>query len=337
MNSVPLIHTSWLKPFADYFADRRVSLRPYFEAASLEAEQITSGESWITKHQLYRFLNSLAEGEKMPDVGFVVGETITPDVLGSMSETMAQATTLGEVIRTFCRLINRHVEENRCWLEEGTEGDVWLFNAKTPTFPADRSIADHAGLMSMVNLARLVGGRDWYPRKLKFQSKPTSAYRKVPGLRNVEIEFDQPASGFAFPANWVLHKVQISSPPASTITEGSGLLTEDESPEERLTRLMHSILGVGGIAPTFNLIAELCHTSPRTLHRELRESGVTYQQLLDEIRLELALTLLADPESTIKEIAFELGYSGANNFIRFFQRMKGVTPAEFRRRNAVPR
>ena len=335
MKALPLIHTSWLKPFADYFAERRVSLRPYFEEARIEPKLVTSGDGWITKHQLYTFLNSLAKGERMPEVGFLVGETITPDKLGSMGQAMAEAETLAEAIQAFCLLINRHVEENRCWLEEGDDGEVWFFNGKSPTFLADRAIADHAGLMSMVNLARLVGGRDWYPARMTLQTGPTTAQRKIPGLKNLEVRVNQPAAGFTFPANWLLHSIQLRDSHSSNGVSSEGLLRSDETIVEKLKRLLREIIGVGGIGPSFKLMAELCATSPRTLHRRLRETGISYQALIDEVRLERACAQLQDTEVSVKELAFDLGYSGANNFIRAFKRMTGLTPEKYREQ--VPR
>lgn len=330
MNSIPLIHTSWLKPFADYFAKRQVDLRPYFERAQIEAKLVTAGDGWITKVQLYTFLNSLAEGERMPELGFVVGEKITPDKLGSMSNTMSQAKTLADVIQAFCQLINRHVEENRCCLEEGDVGEMWFYNQKSPTFAADRAIADHAGLMSMVNLARLVGGQNWYPSRITLQTAPTTAYRKIQGLKNATILFDQPAAGFAFPANWLLRPIQLRGLPSTASDSIGGLLASDESIGERLKRLLREVVGVGGIGPSFKLMAELCGTSPRTLHRRLHDAGTSFQELIDEIRFERARTQLRDTDISVKELACDLGYSGANNFIRAFKRISGETPKAFR-------
>ncbi|MDB4438463.1 AraC family transcriptional regulator [bacterium] len=329
MKSVPLIHTSWLKPFAIYFGDREVDLSPYYAKAGLENSQVTSGDAWITKHQLYDFLNSLAEGEKSPEIGFLVGEKITPDSLGAISEAMAKATTLGEVIRTFCKLINQHVEENRCWLEEGEKSELWFMNVKDATFPADRAIADHAGLMSMINLVRLAGGKEWYPKKVKLLSQQTDAPDRIPGLKDSSIEFNHTASGFTFPASWLLLPVHIDSPALASPTAISGLLSKKSSIEERLTHLIESILGVGGIAPTVDLLAVICQRSPRTLHRELKASQIAFQPLLDKVRLERARRLLKFPAKSVKEVAFDLGYSGSNNFIRFFKRKHGCTPTQY--------
>lgn len=333
MKSLSLIHASWLKPFADYFAKRRVALDQYYEAAKIEPEQVTSGEGWITKQQLYGFLNVAAKGEKLPELGFVVGETLTPDKVAGLGPAIEDAGTLGEAIRAFCDLINRSSEENHAWLAESDiNGELWLFNRTTNPFEADRRIADHAGLMTLLNLVRLAGGRDWYPKKIALQTGPTTAHRKVPGLRKVDEKFNHPATGLAFPVQWLLQPFRLKASAAEkVIASDDDLLEKGEALPEKMRRLLHNLVGVGGLGPSIKLIAELCGTSTRTLHRRLREVGVTYQSLLDEVRSERAMRQLRDTEASVKEIAFNLGYSGPNNFIRAFSRQTGLTPGDYRK------
>ena len=311
-------------PFVEYFHRRRVDLAPYFEAAKIEPGQVRDEDGWITKQQLYRFLNHLAKGEKIPELGFVVGEALTPQSVAGLGVAMAGCETLGEAIRTFCEVINRSSEENRSWIEE-TEGELWLFNETANPFEADRRIADHAGLMTLINLVRLGTGSSWYPAEVSLQSGYTAAPMRVAAFRETQFHFDQPATGLACPARSLLLSI------SPVVTEGgSSLLSEEEPPVDKLRRLLRAIIGVGGMGPTARLMAELVETSPRTLHRRLTEGGTSYRKLLDEVRLERAAERLSRDEVSVKELAYELGYSGPNNFIRAFKRLTGRTPVAFR-------
>lgn len=333
MKEIPLIHTCWLKPFADYFSGKGVSLAPYCEEVQIALALVTTGDGWITKHQLYEFLEAIAIGEKMPEVGFVVGDRITPDCLGELGAAMAQAKTLGGVVRTFGELINRHVEGNHCWLEEGDDGEVWFFNEKSISSEPGRIIADQAGFMSMINLVRLVAGQSWYPEKAVLQTEPTDCHRKLTGISEIEFEFEQKASGFAFPARWLLRSTKLNDTSSGHQDRSLGLLEEGEPVSTKLTLLLGEIIGVGGICPTLKLMADLCDTSPRSLHRQLKLEGSSYQEILDEVRFERAHQRLRESEVSIKELASQLGYSGSNNFVRAFKRKCGETPGEFRARN----
>ena len=332
--SVPLAHTSWLRPFVDYFAERKIDLRGYMVALRVQPDVILSGDGWITKHQLYGFLDAVAVGEEIPELGFVVGERLTYETLGVIGEAMASCETLGGAIGEFCRLIPRHVEGNEVWIEGGRGGGIWLLNRTS--VPPGSEIADHAGLMSMINIVRLALGSDWYPERVRLQVASTDAYRRVPNLADREFEFDSAATGCFFPAEALTREITVDDPMSLRHAEPDrALLLEGESDSEKLQRLLRGIVGVGGLVPTIGMMAELVGVSPRTLHRRLKEGGVTYQQLLDDARYRRALERLEHSDASVKELAFELGYSGANNFIRAFRRISGMTPGQFRERQAV--
>ena len=78
-------------------------------------------------------------------------------------------------------------------------------------------------------------------------------------------------------------------------------------------------------------MAEMLGVSRRTLLRGLKDEGITYQRLVERVRFDAARRMLKDESTSLKEIAFELGYSGTNNFGRAFLRLSGMTPLEYRR------
>jgi AraC-like DNA-binding protein len=56
-------------------------------------------------------------------------------------------------------------------------------------------------------------------------------------------------------------------------------------------------------------IAARLNVSRQTLFRQLRAEGVTFEQVLDELRRRQALRLLAEEDASIAEIAYRLGFS----------------------------
>jgi AraC-like DNA-binding protein len=68
--------------------------------------------------------------------------------------------------------------------------------------------------------------------------------------------------------------------------------------------------------------------SARTLRRRLREQGTTHQQLLDEVRHQLASRTLEQPGVSVNEVAFLLGFSDASAFHKAFRRWTGRGPTE---------
>ena len=70
--------------------------------------------------------------------------------------------------------------------------------------------------------------------------------------------------------------------------------------------------------------------SVRTLQRRLAETGVSYSDIVDEVRLSSALTLIDDRSVKLSEIARQLGYADAANFDRAFRRWTGFSPSQVR-------
>ena len=57
----------------------------------------------------------------------------------------------------------------------------------------------------------------------------------------------------------------------------------------------------------------------------------TFYKYLNQKRIELALTLLADPNISVTETAMQSGFANPSSFIRVFKSEKDCTPTEFRK------
>lgn len=77
-------------------------------------------------------------------------------------------------------------------------------------------------------------------------------------------------------------------------------------------------------------VARALHQSTRTLQRRLAERGMSWQQLLDRTREQLARQYLRDPGLSLAEIGLLLGYSEQSAFTRAFRRWTGQTPQAYR-------
>ncbi len=77
-------------------------------------------------------------------------------------------------------------------------------------------------------------------------------------------------------------------------------------------------------------VARALATSARSLQRRLTAAGVTYQEVLDSTRREIANKYLSITTLSIAEVAYLLGYSETAAFHRAFKRWNGTGPQTFR-------
>jgi AraC-like DNA-binding protein len=89
---------------------------------------------------------------------------------------------------------------------------------------------------------------------------------------------------------------------------------------------------LAGKRPTLQDVAQELGLSARTLQRRMTDSGITFQQVVEETRRELARHYLKQRAVELNEAAFLLGFADANSFFRAFQNWEGTSPGEWRTR-----
>ncbi len=99
-------------------------------------------------------------------------------------------------------------------------------------------------------------------------------------------------------------------------------------------RLIDERLAAEGAAPTLGELASLCNLSVRQLTRGFRVSrGSSIGHYVEQRRMEAAKRLLIAGES-VKTIAFGMGFASPSSFTFAFRRATGISPSQFRHRQA---
>ena len=81
---------------------------------------------------------------------------------------------------------------------------------------------------------------------------------------------------------------------------------------------------------SMELGAEILETSERSLRRYLAREGTSWRELVDRVRVEAALDLMAEPSHSLGDIAAILGYSQYPHFNRAFRRWTGQSPRDYK-------
>ena len=105
-------------------------------------------------------------------------------------------------------------------------------------------------------------------------------------------------------------------------------LTAPATVAERVRGALLQLLPAGLV--TIDDVAARLAMSRRSLQRHLREEAVSFQDLLAQVRAELAKHYLASSAISPGEIAWLLGFRESNSFHRAFRHWTGVTPGAWR-------
>ncbi len=69
--------------------------------------------------------------------------------------------------------------------------------------------------------------------------------------------------------------------------------------------------------------------SRQTLYRRLKDEGITFAEIHDDLRQRMAMEYLAGQKVTVNETAYLLGFSEASSFVRAFKRWTGLSPTAY--------
>lgn len=202
------------------------------------------------------------------------------------------------------------------------------------TIPPRRAFAYGTYLLLLHGLACWLVGRRIPLLQARFRCAEPSFSGEWRVLFAPELRFGQPDSGISFDAAYLgLRNLRdeagmkefLRSAPANFLVKyknSSGL-------SARIRRWLRGLDPAGW--PSLPELAHQLNLSEATLRRRLELDGSSYRTILDDLRRDMAISLLADSQASLSDIAAALGFSEASAFHRAFRKWTGSRPGEYRR------
>ena len=102
---------------------------------------------------------------------------------------------------------------------------------------------------------------------------------------------------------------------------------------ELYNELLDTIVEHHREASDVKFYADLLNVSSRYLAQVTRRiSGKSPKAIIDDYLIHEIELQLKSTDNTVQEIAYRFGFSSQAHFTKFFKKLKGVSPTEFRRR-----
>ncbi|MEM7138490.1 MAG: AraC family transcriptional regulator ligand-binding domain-containing protein [Myxococcota bacterium] len=109
----------------------------------------------------------------------------------------------------------------------------------------------------------------------------------------------------------------------------------DRSLTARIKRMLHTSSDSIDALP-LKVIADHLQTSQDTIRRQLKREGISYAEIKESVRRDLAVYHLRGRDTPITEIAKIVGFSEPSGFSRAFKKWTGQTPGEYRAEGHEP-
>jgi len=176
---------------------------------------------------------------------------------------------------------------------------------------------------------QLVGTRD-HSDEIHFTFSEEQSAALVSYCLPNHIKHNQPFNQIVFPASHLDLKIKSANQPTYDLLHSQcehSLQSQTNNTAEKVKNILSQ--PAEGF-PSIEQAASLLSVSPRTLCRQLKKSGHTYQQLLDHERITRAKEYLLYTDLTATDIAAQLYFSDASHFSKVFKRLTGKTPRTYR-------
>ena len=334
MQPIPLVRKVALAPAISYLTTQGVPVDRYLRVAKLSAPTPDTYESLIPLRQLCVFLNSVADGEGIHDLGFHIAGPLGMEFLGAYGRIVAEALTFHETIQISSEMCWTYNSGLRIWLERHGDQVKYCLKHTETLPPGGNTVIDHMGLANALAAGGIDLGSSWRPSRIELPTDPIDLGIHFPELHDIPVRFNQPYTAIWFDSKWLsrplpLYELSVISRPDDN--ERAFFLTASPSriPVGQLGQAIESALGHPEIG--LQMTAAIVGMSSRTIQRHLAEEGQSFSRVLQSVRFRMAQQFLCETSMRLTEIASRLSYADLSNFIRAFKRWTGVGPNEFRK------
>ncbi|HEY3804025.1 MAG TPA: AraC family transcriptional regulator ligand-binding domain-containing protein [Kofleriaceae bacterium] len=262
-----------------------------------------------------------------PYLGLHMAEafSVTKGVYGAFEFLGRTAIDLREAFERlvrYQRLINERIR-----LAVRVRGKLAVFENRMEGVPlAELRHSNEFLICRIVGHVRELGDPAFAPREVWFaHAEPDDIEELVSYLGCKRVRFGHDRNAFSFARSVLALPIRTASPELAAVLDefAKVLLLKIPDTFELVDAVRHHIqTELPQRSADVGRIARRLHMSARTLQRRLGEHDTTFQQVLDQVRHELARQHLANKQLSTGEIAYLLGYADTRAFVRASKRWR---------------
>lgn len=273
-----------------------------------------------------------------PDIGLLMGLHSQPAHLGLPGVTAQCAPTLGQAFDTlvrFERLTSQNYRGHSSFQPPSTR-----FYSISPYNQFNLFVVDSA-LASRMQLGRQLTGGAARLREVHIEFAAPDHADRYEQVFDCPVLFEQAHNQLLWePASLELPLLQSAPTTHGQLVELCQQQLHELTRHRHLRERVEEILSpqLHRRLPGLPEVAAQLGLPPWTLRRRLQaEAGTRFQDIIDEIRRDLAVSYIRDTETALGEIAFLLGFSSPAAFQRAFKRWTGEAPGQYRKQSRQER
>jgi AraC-like DNA-binding protein len=323
----------WARQLAEKLKVEGYPTRSILAEAGLDLRLLNTNGAMLPFERIATFFERASEVSGDDCLGFRFAQTRDVRDAGLLGYIGLSSPTVLAALRNlerYSRIFSDAIEFRSDDLEE-TGVFSWRFRASATVY--QRQFTEFS-ITNVVQTFRALTGRPLIPLQVAF-SHPRNAHLKdFDTYFGCTVEFAAPRNQIQFRLSDLQLQLRTADDRLLEVLQENcrDVLSRREAAApsliERVERLIVDRLTSG--EARLETIATELGMSSRTLSRRLAGLNTSFNDIVDELRRELALAYLQDSTFSLTEIAFLLGYAEAAGFTTAFKRWTGITPGQAR-------
>lgn len=329
MSPIPIVRAAHLLLYIDALRELGEPVDRDLAASRLPGWIEERPEAYVSLPLTLDWVAKSNRNVSLPELGYLAARKMSLATVDPMMEmAVLSAPTTYARIGVISHLAHR--EDSALVIRARTEGSNIRIICDMPDFRGTPFFG-FAEWLNLGGIAFLVGagaGPAWHPEEMTFVCPSPQCDAALDTFGRTRI-----LSGQTYSSLLVTSEVLAKSNLLLADAEGTQPPLAEIANEWDFVSTLRSVLRpyVGGQAPTLALAAEISGMSGRTLQRRLARSGLSYSQVLEQTRFEIARDMLAVRDAKIVDVAMASGYENPQHFSRAFRRIAGMAPKTYRR------
>jgi AraC-like DNA-binding protein len=314
------------------FARFEEQFRPFVAKLEIPESVFTRRDVEVSSQKYAELLETVARHSN-PHIGLDLGESLEPRDLGVIGHAISACATVGEALSVLSRYLYVLSQSNTIRLDIGEDTVVCTYAVTILQPDLVRQDAEMA-LSWITSIIRRISGRNFRPRLVEFCHNRPKSSKRHHSLFECDVLFERRNNRIHFSRNVLDYPVLTTDKglfEALVFYLDSQLCLRSE--EDDLLAKVHHLISVSlseGL-PDLNQVASQLGMSGRTLQRKLRDEGLAFADLVDEMRYAIAQDYVSHSEFSLTDISMMLGYGELSSFSRAFKRWAGKSPESIRK------
>ncbi|MGY8679122.1 AraC family transcriptional regulator [Bradyrhizobium sp. UFLA05-153] len=332
LSGLPTVQGGLSRLAADRMRRAGVKLEPLLSRVGLTIDEIDDPERRINAPNQIAFLEAAAKALNDDLLGFGLAEEFDLRDLGLLYYVMASSDTLGDALKRASRYSRITNEAVVLQYQEAREPKLRLVYSGIPRH-ADLQQIEFC-IVAVVRVSRALSGRKFVPKHVSISHIRPRGSAKFARALGKGVEFGSEVDEIDFPAGsaeWTLVNADARLNKILLKTCEESLTSRTRNAGRFRTTVENTIspLLPHGQAKA-SVVARKLGMSERTLVRRLAEDGVTFTEILQQLKATLAVRYLDEDGMSISRIAWLLGFEEVSSFSHACRRWTGKSPRELR-------